>query len=60
MLGFLTNSTDKVHIDTNLPSPFPKGVSNDFLTLEFEVQSGHGEEYVKKVFGINPLVRDIR
>lgn len=57
---FLTHGTDKVHVETDLPSPYPKGVDNSNLTIEFNVQSDHGEEYVKRNFGINPLVRDIR
>ncbi|MCK9440293.1 MAG: hypothetical protein M0Q13_02615 [Methanothrix sp.] len=39
---FLTNTTDKIHIITNLPSPFPIELDNSNLTLEFQVSSDKG------------------
>jgi hypothetical protein len=60
IIVYLTNATDKVRIITNLPSPFPKNVSNDNLTIEFSTQADHGEEYVKNIFKRTPLVVNIR
>ena len=58
---FLTNTTDKVQILTNLPNPlFPKDTFNGNLIIEFYTQANYGEEYVKKVFKINPNVINIR
>jgi hypothetical protein len=43
--------TDRVTIHTDLPSPFPIGVGNDYLIMDFEVQKGKGITYVKNNFG---------
>ena len=57
---FLTNTTDKVQILTNLPNPlFPEDTFNG-LIIEFYTQANYGEEYVKKVFKISPNVINIR
>jgi hypothetical protein len=56
----LSYGTDKVYIDTDLPSPFPISVSNDFLSLCFDVQANRGKEYVEKNFKIIPKIIDSR
>jgi len=54
--------TDKVMVYTDLPSPFPVGVGNDNLIMEFDVHKGEGIKYVKQnfmhdaEFPHNPLV----
>jgi len=57
---FLTHGTDKVHVITNLPSPFSVEVDNSNLILEFQVTSDKGEEYIKRVFNIVPQVINTR
>ncbi len=44
------SGTDKVSIHTDLPSPFPPGVGNDYLIMDFEVQKGNGINYAKEHF----------
>jgi len=46
----LTNSTDKVFLKTNFPSPFPEHVDSNPLTVSFEVAYRNGAAYVKKHF----------
>lgn len=41
-----TGSTDYVVVQTTLPSPFPSTVSDQPLTMKFEVSAGKGLEYV--------------
>lgn len=48
--------TDRIYIHTFLPSPFPKGVSNDMLILSCETQKGKAVEYAKKYFDGYPIV----
>lgn len=45
-----TDGTDRVHVHTSLPSPFPVDVSKDALTLDFRVRAGFGVEYVQTNF----------
>ncbi len=44
--------TDIVTLNTDLPSPFPAGISTQNLFLTFETQKGKGEAYVKENFGL--------
>lgn len=48
----LTHGTDIVFLHTSLPSPFPPSVSNELLTMKFDVACGKGVQYVRDVFGI--------
>lgn len=50
-----TRATDRVYVHTTLPSPFPPEVSNDPLTLQFEITAGHGVEYVLLYFPDCPV-----
>jgi len=43
------DSTDRVTVYTDLPTPFPQ-ISSQPLTLFFEVVKGHGVRYVQKNF----------
>ena len=43
---------DTILLFTDLPSPFPPGISNDNLVIKFEATGGSGEEYVRKTFGV--------
>ena len=49
--------TDTVFMYTDLPSPFPPGVSDEPLSVTFAVRSGYGIEYVKAHFPGVPLER---
>lgn len=42
--------TDQVTLHTDLPSPYPAEVSDQPLTLDFNVAAGKGLEYVQKNF----------
>lgn len=55
----LEHGTDLITISTDLPSPFPEGVSNPYLILKFEALRRSGEEYVRENFGIEPKVIDV-
>ena len=55
-ITIITNGTDEVFVETDLPSPF---LAEDPLRLKFEVSKDHGIEYVKKHFGINPEIINI-
>ena len=51
----LSHGTDMIALHTSLPTPFPVEVGGgQLLTLGFEVTRGRGEEYVERVFGIEP------
>jgi len=56
----LTTGTDKVIMHTTLPCPYPPGVSEQPLSLVFDVVSDHGVEYVHNNFGIEPTVISTR
>jgi hypothetical protein len=48
---FVKNSgTDEIHLETDLPSPFPACVSEEPLTLKAHIRAGGGVEYVKEHF----------
>ncbi len=44
------DSTDKVTLHTDLPSPYPETVSRQPLGLMFDVESGKGLNYVRVNF----------
>lgn len=46
------NHADRVSLTTDLPSPWPAWVSNDPLSLIFEIRQGKPVEYVKQHFGL--------
>jgi len=48
--------TDEVFLRTNLPSPFSPSVDPNPVSLQFKTPHNKGEEYVKRVFGINPKI----
>lgn len=57
---FKTDGTDEVSIYTNLPSPFPKEVSEQSLRLSFHTAKSWGVRYVEDNFpGIPVEVLDI-
>lgn len=56
----LRHGTDHVLLDVNNSSPFPKGISNPFLTVSFEAQHDTAVEYCRKNFGIDPEVINTR
>ena len=43
-----SHGTDKIYLETDLPSPFPPGISEPFLTLSADVQRGKGVEYAQE------------
>ncbi len=55
----ITNSTDRVTIYTDLPSPYPAEITTDDLEIDFQTSKGRGVEYVREHFGIEPEVLDI-
>ena len=42
--------TDFVRMTTDLPSPFPPGVSDQELSIDFSTQQGKAREYVEEHF----------
>jgi len=44
-------NTDWVHLQTDLPGPFPASIDPGNLTVKFEVPRGRGLEYVRDHFG---------
>jgi len=54
----LTNSTDRITIHTDLPSPYPAEITTDDLMIDFQTTKGKGVEYVRKHFGIEPEIID--
>ncbi len=42
--------TDIIFMTTDMPSPFPKGISNNTLVLKFESEKGKGVEYILNNF----------
>lgn len=46
---------DRVSLLTDLPSSYPPEVSTDPLELSFNVQKGHGVEYIRQHFPGYPL-----
>jgi len=44
------SGADKISIHTDLPSPLPIGVGNDYLIVDFEVEKGKGIIYAKQNF----------
>ncbi len=55
----LTNSTDEIRLQTNMPSPFPNWV-NEKMSLSIKTAHGHGIDYVKSNFNIEPVVIDLK
>ena len=51
--------TDKIYLKTRCPSPYPTSVSCDTVDLCFDAPHECGEDYVKKMFNIEPVVRRI-
>jgi hypothetical protein len=48
---FIKNhGTDEIHLETNLPSPFPPSVSTEPLTFKAHVRAGGGVAYVREHF----------
>lgn len=45
-----TLGTDEIHLETDLPSPFPASVSEEPLSLKAHVRAGGGVDYVRKHF----------
>ncbi len=54
----LTHTMDYVVIHTDLPCPLPPAAlpSQEPLALMFHAPKDGGEEYVKRVFGIQPEI----
>lgn len=50
-----SHGTDVCMLRVNSPDPLPK-VSSEGLFLEFKAEKGTGAEYIRKNFGIEPLV----
>lgn len=50
VVQLVKEGTDRVYIHTDLPSPYPPAVSSEPLDLMFNVQAGHGVEYVRRNF----------
>lgn len=55
----LSFGADKVTLETEFPSPYPK-ISNQFLSLNFETEKDKAIEYIRKYFGLEPEVINIR
>jgi hypothetical protein len=55
----LTDGADSISVHIDSPSPMPK-VSKDKLSMDFRAEANTGVDYVKRVFGIEPEVIDIR
>lgn len=49
-----TGGTDKIILQTNLPSPFSMEFDDSDLSMEFDTTNGKGIEFVKSHFGIFP------
>ena len=47
--------TDEIELYIDLPSPFPIGVGNDRLIMNFDIQKGKGLAYAKNNF-ISPIL----
>jgi hypothetical protein len=56
----LSEGADQVCLWTELPAPFPPNVDKEPLSLNFKTTKDWGVEYVKKHFGIEPKVIDLR
>lgn len=58
----LTTMMDQVVLYTDLPCPVPPSVlpSQDPLALLFHTTYDTGVDYVRRVFGIEPVVKDLR
>jgi len=56
----ISHGTDTVFIHTTCPCPFPPSVSEDPMTMKFEVQKGKGIQYVRDVFDVEPEVIDVQ
>lgn len=51
---------DKVYLEIDdCPSPHPGKLDNHWLTMSFEASPGHGKDYVKKNFHIEPSIIDL-
>lgn len=50
-----SSGPDEIHVDTNLPSPFPPSVSPEPLSLKSSVRAGGAVEYAQKHFPGVPL-----
>ena len=48
--------TDLVCLEVDKPSPFPPGVADDNLHMQFEVQANKGVTYCKEHLGIEPEI----
>jgi hypothetical protein len=55
----LSNSSDQISIQSNLPSSYP-GFCSENMTLKIEAGHGQGIDYVKEHFGIEPEVINTR
>lgn len=49
------NAMDRISLYTNYPSPIPKCQDN-LLTLTFLAEKNTGVDYVKKNFGLVPII----
>ena len=56
----LTDSTDRVSIYTDLPSPYPAAVSDQDLVIEFQTKINSGVEYAREHFGYEPEILNVR
>ena len=56
----LTDSTDRVSIYTELPSPYPVAVSDQDLVIEFQTKINSGAEYIREHFGREPEISNVR
>ena len=55
----ITDSTDRVSIYTNFPSPYPPEISTEDLRIDFYTKKNSGVDYVRKHFGMEPEILDI-
>ena len=51
----ITNGTDKILLDTYLPSPYPDTISKKPLQASFDVEKGKGYDYAKTHFPNIPI-----
>lgn len=50
---------DRIYLEIEAPSPNPGKLDNHWLTTSFEASRGHGQDYVKKNFHIEPNIIDL-
>lgn len=56
----INEGTDKVLVKTSLPCPYPPCITTDPLMMSFDITKGKGIDYVRKNFGIEPEVINIK